>query len=732
MIQQRLDDKELQIQECTVQEVKASDFISEDKAQERCMVSFRPLHSHIKLLSNNDLKGTRTEYGFKRAFATLFGQDVETFTGTMFLNMDQLEKQLNNEEFQEIGSMVAFKIPEFSDTLIQHMESVKKSIDKRALHKRDGTESKEQNTSSISGNDAHADDADIRPIYDEELMAEKCIFNANHDSCVTKFLKEVNLRAKVPSNKTTNKNKPVEQISVAKKQERQIPKGHRFSIKNTFVMHEKTMTPRSCLRWKPTGKIFKTVGLRWVLTRKIFASSTTKVDSEPINGSDEDITNQYEYEQTLDVSIEHPSDTYVFTVKMKILLEPTSKKLSVGSKRRNLWRDLINDSRYVNGKPWCIVKDMNVTLHPNEHSCRASVMSMVEFQNCLNDIKVEDICSSGLQFTWTKNLHKAKLGIMTGILKKLDRIMSNEDFIKQFPQAHAKKLNQVRICLKNLSAEDAGKMIADIYAEIKRALFDIDDTKDPNRDRFTSALFKKSWSIVGADTYRAIIEFFVIGKMLGEMNATLVSLIPKIQTPNKVTDFKPIAYCNVLYNCISRVLTNKIKPSLGNLVSYNQSAFIPRSHIHDNILLTQEFMRGYNRKGGPKRVVIKTAIQKAYDTYVSTAAFTLNVNGDRVGYFKGGRGLRKGDPISPYLFTLIMEVFFFGKGFQYLELLKADNTVRVNQIVTFFLIESSIHLLDHYRYPVTTSSVHIESRKSPTKSLFDVGSRRISIFIVNT
>ncbi|GJT80688.1 hypothetical protein Tco_1055030 [Tanacetum coccineum] len=84
----------------------------QDKAKKSCMVSFRQLHSHLKLLSNNYLKGTRTESGFKRAFAKLFGQDVETFTGTMFLNMDQLEKQLDNEEFQEIGSMSAFKVLE--------------------------------------------------------------------------------------------------------------------------------------------------------------------------------------------------------------------------------------------------------------------------------------------------------------------------------------------------------------------------------------------------------------------------------------------------------------------------------------------------------------------------------------------------------------------------------------------------------------------------------------------
>ncbi|GJY47689.1 hypothetical protein Tco_0436752 [Tanacetum coccineum] len=131
---------------------------------------------------------------------------------------------------------------------------------------------------------------------------QKCVFNANHDHCVTKFLNEVNSRAKVPSNKTTNRNKPVEKTSVAKKPERQISKGHRSSIKKTSIVHEKKMTPRSCLRWKPTSKIFKVVGLKWVPTGKIFTSSTTKVDSDPKNGSNEDITNQYECEQTLDVS----------------------------------------------------------------------------------------------------------------------------------------------------------------------------------------------------------------------------------------------------------------------------------------------------------------------------------------------------------------------------------------------------------------------------------------------
>nr|GEX09419.1 hypothetical protein [Tanacetum cinerariifolium] len=62
------------------------------------------------------------------------------------------------------------------------------------------------------------------------------------------------------------------------------------------------MTLRSCLRWKSTGRIFKTVGLRWVPTGRILTSNIIKVDNEPPDGSNEDITNQYECAQTLDVS----------------------------------------------------------------------------------------------------------------------------------------------------------------------------------------------------------------------------------------------------------------------------------------------------------------------------------------------------------------------------------------------------------------------------------------------
>ncbi|GJW96339.1 retrovirus-related pol polyprotein from transposon TNT 1-94 [Tanacetum coccineum] len=78
--------------------------------------------------------------------------------------------------------------------------------------------------------------------------------------------------------------------------------GQRFSLNKSSAVHEKPNTPRSCLRWIPTGRIFKLVSVRWIPTRKMFIDSTTKVDSEPPNGLNKDITNPYECDQTLNVS----------------------------------------------------------------------------------------------------------------------------------------------------------------------------------------------------------------------------------------------------------------------------------------------------------------------------------------------------------------------------------------------------------------------------------------------
>ncbi|GKB80323.1 hypothetical protein Tco_0947218 [Tanacetum coccineum] len=113
---------------------------------------------------------------------------------------------------------------------------------------------------------------------------------------------KVNSRAKIQPNKTRNSNKPVDPTSHTQKPDRKIVTGHSFSPNKSSAVHEKTNTPRSYLRWIPTGRIFNTAGLKWVPTGKTFTSSTTKVDCELPNGSNDYITNSYKCDQTLNVS----------------------------------------------------------------------------------------------------------------------------------------------------------------------------------------------------------------------------------------------------------------------------------------------------------------------------------------------------------------------------------------------------------------------------------------------
>ncbi|GJR53136.1 hypothetical protein Tco_1403657 [Tanacetum coccineum] len=141
--------------------------------------------------------------------------------------------------------------------------------------------------------------------------------------------------------------------------------------------------------------------------------------------------------------------------------------------------------------------------------------------------------------------------------------------------------------IKFLHESEALNMIRAVSDdEIKNALFSIDGNKAPGPDGFFAQFFQDAWTMVGSDICKAVKDFFVNGKLLKEVNATVIALVPKIATPSKVSDYRPIACCNVVYKIISKIISNRLKNVLGLLVDENQCAFIPSRQISDNILLS--------------------------------------------------------------------------------------------------------------------------------------------------
>jgi hypothetical protein len=98
------------------------------------------------------------------------------------------------------------------------------------------------------------------------------------------------------------------------------------------------------------------------------------------------------------------------------------------------------------------------------------------------------------------------------------------------------------------------------------------------------------------------------------MNATSISLIPKVANPMRLTDFHPISCYNTVYKCIAKILDMRIKVVLPSLVGPYQTAFISGRRISDNILLSQELMKGYHKSTGPGRCAMKVDMMKAYDS----------------------------------------------------------------------------------------------------------------------
>jgi hypothetical protein len=150
--------------------------------------------------------------------------------------------------------------------------------------------------------------------------------------------------------------------------------------------------------------------------------------------------------------------------------------------------------------------------------------------------------------------------------------------------------------------------------EVRKALFMMHPNKVSGPDGFTAGFYQKHWYLIKDDVTRAVLQFLNGGDMSESINNTVLALIPKVRNPQELTNFRPIAQCNVLYKICLKAIANRLCLLIGDCISEEQSTFIPRRLITDSAPIAYENIHYLKRKKGKSwACAVKMDMAKDFD-----------------------------------------------------------------------------------------------------------------------
>lgn len=135
-------------------------------------------------------------------------------------------------------------------------------------------------------------------------------------------------------------------------------------------------------------------------------------------------------------------------------------------------------------------------------------------------------------------------------------------------------------------------------SQVHKAFFQMKPLKVPEIDGLYASFFQSQWSMVGPSICEMERKVFEEGLLDPELNRTLITLIPKVLSPGKIKEFRPISLCATLYKNISKVLSSLLKKLLPRLIHPNQASFVGGHNINDNTVEAQEVVHSIRCKHG--------------------------------------------------------------------------------------------------------------------------------------